>query len=278
MALVLPTGSDVFFAFFGTILAGAVLVPLYPPVRLGRRDEYHARTALMIQVSGARAVITDRRIRRLLGEAIARSRPRFGCLGASDLRERGSASIPRRMRTRFTVSFAARCTSLRIPSATSRPEVLPDATGVARHSARRRWVTVAGVALGLIVDDTIHILHRVTAAQRAGKDATRVVSDTLYAVGRPVLVKSLAGAAGFGAFALSPFPPARYLGALIACGHDRRDLQSRAPTSAAPVARQENRAGSTAADGGNWMNARPEMHRRHALPVSSPEPPGRSGC
>ena len=37
-ALVLPTGPELYDAFFGVLLAGGVPVPLYPPVRLGRLD------------------------------------------------------------------------------------------------------------------------------------------------------------------------------------------------------------------------------------------------
>ncbi len=77
-------------------------------------------------------------------------------------------------------------------------------------------VTVAGIALGLIVDDTIHILHRYAAARGDGTATPAAVADTLYIVGRPVLVTSLAVAAGFGGFAFSPFPPTFYFGLLIA--------------------------------------------------------------
>ncbi len=44
VALVLPTAPSFVSAFFGILLARAVPVPLYPPVRLGRLDEYHAST------------------------------------------------------------------------------------------------------------------------------------------------------------------------------------------------------------------------------------------
>jgi acyl-CoA synthetase (AMP-forming)/AMP-acid ligase II len=47
VALVFPTGPEFFAAFFGTLLAGAVPAPLYPPVRLGRLGEYLRRTARM---------------------------------------------------------------------------------------------------------------------------------------------------------------------------------------------------------------------------------------
>ena len=46
------------FFFFGTLLAGAVPSPLYPPVRLARMDEYHARTARMLELSGAKVLLT----------------------------------------------------------------------------------------------------------------------------------------------------------------------------------------------------------------------------
>ncbi|HSP77511.1 MAG TPA: AMP-binding protein, partial [Myxococcaceae bacterium] len=53
VALLLPTSPGFMDAFFGALLAGAVPVPLYPPVRLGRLEEYHHATARMLAVSGA---------------------------------------------------------------------------------------------------------------------------------------------------------------------------------------------------------------------------------
>ncbi|MCP3165456.1 fatty acyl-AMP ligase [Myxococcus qinghaiensis] len=79
VALLLPTSPGFMDAFFGTLLAGAVPVPLYPPVRLGRLEEYHRATARMLQVTGASLVLTDSRVRLLLGPSVERSRPRLGC-------------------------------------------------------------------------------------------------------------------------------------------------------------------------------------------------------
>ena len=76
--LVLPTGVDFLDAFFGTLVLGAVPVPLYPPVRLGRLEEYHAATARMISAVGGRIVLTDARVSRLLGVALERARPPLG--------------------------------------------------------------------------------------------------------------------------------------------------------------------------------------------------------
>ncbi len=85
IVLIYPTGPEFFDAFFGAVLAGAVPVPLYPPVRLGRLDEYHQRTATMIELSGARLVLAHRRVRRILGQTITLARPAFGCRELADL-------------------------------------------------------------------------------------------------------------------------------------------------------------------------------------------------
>jgi acyl-CoA synthetase (AMP-forming)/AMP-acid ligase II len=78
VAIVLPTSPEFMDAFFGSVLAGAVPVPLYPPVRLGRMDEFHPRTARLVRDSGARLVLSDARISRFLGVAIAAAKPPLG--------------------------------------------------------------------------------------------------------------------------------------------------------------------------------------------------------
>ena len=42
VALMLPTGAEFFIAFFGILYAGAVPVPIYPPMQLSKIEEYHA--------------------------------------------------------------------------------------------------------------------------------------------------------------------------------------------------------------------------------------------
>jgi len=78
VAIVLPTGPDFVEAFFGALYAGAIPVPLYPPVRLGRMAEFHQRTARMLQACGARIVLSDARVSRLLGVAVAQAKPALG--------------------------------------------------------------------------------------------------------------------------------------------------------------------------------------------------------
>ncbi|MEM7050278.1 MAG: fatty acyl-AMP ligase [Acidobacteriota bacterium] len=85
VAMIFPTGEAFFYGFFGILACGAVPVPLYPPVRLGRLQEYHLRTAGLISASGARLVLADPRVRRILGETIERARPALGCRTLDDL-------------------------------------------------------------------------------------------------------------------------------------------------------------------------------------------------
>lgn len=59
VALVLRTSPTFFDAFFGTLLAGGVPVPLYPPLRLGGSDEYVERTRRMLQMSACRALVSE---------------------------------------------------------------------------------------------------------------------------------------------------------------------------------------------------------------------------
>jgi|GEM_PF-1037356 len=77
-------------------------------------------------------------------------------------------------------------------------------------------VTVAGIALGLIVDDTIHFLHHYHARRGGGRDPVEAVAETLFEVGRPAFITTAAVALGFGVFALAPFRPTLFFGLLIA--------------------------------------------------------------
>lgn len=85
VALVLPTGPDFVASFFGVLVAGAIPVPLYPPVRLGKLAEYHTRTAGMLRAVQAALVVTDDRIRPALDAAVADPAPRLGCVTTAAL-------------------------------------------------------------------------------------------------------------------------------------------------------------------------------------------------
>ena len=71
VAIVMPTVPEFTDVFFGVIHLGAIPVPLYPPVRLGRLDEYHSRTAAMLTQAKARVLVTDERAGKLMGTTAA---------------------------------------------------------------------------------------------------------------------------------------------------------------------------------------------------------------
>lgn len=58
VALMLPTSSDFFFAFYGVLIAGAIPVPIYPPFRPDRIEEYAKLEANILQNAEARILIT----------------------------------------------------------------------------------------------------------------------------------------------------------------------------------------------------------------------------
>ncbi len=102
VALMLPTGLDFLAAFQGILLAGGIPVPIYPPARLDRLEEYAARQSAILADAGVKALITVARARAVA----ALLRPRVPSLrdvatvreltdeGASWLEPGGSGSDP----------------------------------------------------------------------------------------------------------------------------------------------------------------------------------------
>jgi acyl-CoA synthetase (AMP-forming)/AMP-acid ligase II len=70
VGLLLPTCIEFFDVFLGVMLAGGIPAALYPPLRLGKLAEYCARTARMLQKIDAGWLITETRIRRILGPVV----------------------------------------------------------------------------------------------------------------------------------------------------------------------------------------------------------------
>ncbi|HET7344211.1 MAG TPA: AMP-binding protein, partial [Methylomirabilota bacterium] len=84
VALMLRTEPDFFAAFFGVLRAGAVPVPIYPPARPGRLEEYAARQVKILDNAQARLLLTFPEVTRVAGLL----RPRVRSLAAvTTLRE-----------------------------------------------------------------------------------------------------------------------------------------------------------------------------------------------
>lgn len=85
VCLMLPTCREFFYCFAGILLAGAVPVPIYPPVRADRIEEYAEKQTSILKNAGARLMITfDRaeRVARLLAPRVQSLR---GVVNAEDL-------------------------------------------------------------------------------------------------------------------------------------------------------------------------------------------------
>ncbi len=67
IAIVLPRNDDFILCFLGAMRAGIVPVPVYPPMALGRLQAYLDNTRHIVAKSGARALVTTSKIKRLLG-------------------------------------------------------------------------------------------------------------------------------------------------------------------------------------------------------------------
>ncbi len=58
VALMLPTGFDFLRSFQGILIAGAIPVPIYPPARLDRLEEYARRQAAILADAGVKLLVT----------------------------------------------------------------------------------------------------------------------------------------------------------------------------------------------------------------------------
>jgi fatty-acyl-CoA synthase len=73
VALILPQAEDFILCFFGAVRAGIVPVPIYPPLGIGQLQVYLDNTRHIVAKSGARALVTSSKIKRLLGTVQAAS-------------------------------------------------------------------------------------------------------------------------------------------------------------------------------------------------------------
>ena len=68
VGLILPDSAEFIDNIFGAMLAGAIAVPIYPPMNLGQFDAYLANTTHILRQAGCSAVITDAKVRPILGK------------------------------------------------------------------------------------------------------------------------------------------------------------------------------------------------------------------
>jgi hydrophobe/amphiphile efflux-3 (HAE3) family protein len=77
-------------------------------------------------------------------------------------------------------------------------------------------VMIAAVALGIVVDDTVHMMTVFDREVRVGQQTPDAIRTTIMEVGRPVFVTSVLLAAGFALLVFGSFLPSRQIGGVIA--------------------------------------------------------------
>ena len=90
VAIILPTGIEFFDSYLGAQLAGGIPAAMYPPFRLGKLDEYFARLRRMLTKIGARFLVTEGRIKRLLGSGVVGVESLEKVVEAKDLHSNGA--------------------------------------------------------------------------------------------------------------------------------------------------------------------------------------------
>ena len=102
VALMLPTGADFFFCFAGIWMAGGIPVPMYPPFRADRIEEYAARQEGILRNAEAKFLITFRQVEGLARILSPRVPSLADILDASALVRADKSSTPPRSEMRPT--------------------------------------------------------------------------------------------------------------------------------------------------------------------------------
>ncbi len=90
VAIILRTSKSFLETYLGCQLAGAIPAALYPPFRLGKLDEYFTRTQRMLAKIGAKMLVTDSRVGKLVGPVTRGVESLQSAVNATDLQ--GDAS------------------------------------------------------------------------------------------------------------------------------------------------------------------------------------------
>lgn len=101
------------------------------------------------------------------------------------------------------------------------PNLLPIAIGLGAMTLldillSPATVMIAAVALGIVVDDTVHLMTAFERGVRATGKVDAAIRSTLLEVGQPVTVTSILLASGFAILILGSFLPTRQVGGLVA--------------------------------------------------------------
>ena len=101
------------------------------------------------------------------------------------------------------------------------PNLLPIAIGLGAMTLlgiklSPATVMIAAVALGIVVDDTVHMMTAFERRLRRTRNVDDAVRSSLLEIGQPVVVTSILLATGFATLVLGSFLPTREVGGVVA--------------------------------------------------------------
>ncbi len=70
VGLILPDSAEFVDSIYGAMLAGAIAVPIYPPMNLGQFDSYLGNTTHILRQAGCSVIVTDAKVRPILGKLL----------------------------------------------------------------------------------------------------------------------------------------------------------------------------------------------------------------
>ncbi|MCX8087086.1 MAG: AMP-binding protein [Rhodocyclaceae bacterium] len=94
VALLLPTGFDFFAAFHGALYAGAVPVPLYPPLRPAQLEEHLRRLSGILVNAGASWLVSEARVQGFADVLLGRCPRLCGCPTVAELSQAAPLAQP----------------------------------------------------------------------------------------------------------------------------------------------------------------------------------------
>jgi fatty-acyl-CoA synthase len=94
IALVIPEGEHFIPAFLGGLWMGAVPVPLYPPLSLGKLDAFMDALVTILNVARPKALVTTERVAKILWSAVGRIPSLEKVIIAEDLEREPAATLP----------------------------------------------------------------------------------------------------------------------------------------------------------------------------------------
>jgi fatty-acyl-CoA synthase len=94
IALVVPEGEHFIPAFLGALWMGAVPVPLYPPLSLGKLDSFMDALVTILNVAKPKALVTTERVAKILWSAVGRIPSLEKVIIAEELQREPEGALP----------------------------------------------------------------------------------------------------------------------------------------------------------------------------------------